>query len=176
MCHLSPSQFHEARNLLTEFSDIFSLSNTKIGKTTVTEFDLGNWTPTSMPLRRVPLHQQSIVKERLQHYKGHGLIEHIDSPYRAATVLFAKKDVFNSSDVTDRFRLVVDYRFLNTAIKDSGWHPPSLQQCLDSVCGSQYAVVISKYFNKGGSMYVIKWAWLSYNHAHLFKDAADTIV
>ena len=54
--HLCPSQFHEARNLLNEFSDIFSLSNTKIAKTTVTEFDLGNWAPISMPLRKVPLH------------------------------------------------------------------------------------------------------------------------
>ena len=89
-----------------------------------------------MPLPRVPLHQQSIVKELLQHYKDHGLIEHIDSPYRDVTVLVAKKNVSNSCNVTDRFHLVVDYRFLNPVIKDSGWPSPSLQQCLDSDCGS----------------------------------------
>ncbi len=91
MTHLPPFQFNEAKALLTEFADIFSLSNTKIGKANVTEFnfDLTRTTPISMPLRRVPLHQQSIVKELLQHYKDHGLIEHIDSPYRAATVLVA---------------------------------------------------------------------------------------
>ena len=149
MTHLPPSQFHEAKTLLNEFSDIFSLSNTKIGKAAVTEFDfdLAHSIPISMPLRRVPLHQQSIVKELLQHYKDHGLIEHIDSPYRAATILVAKKNVSNSCDVTDRFRLVVDYRFLNPAIKDSGWPSPSLQQCLDSVCGSQYVSSID--FNSG---------------------------
>ena len=149
LTHLSPSQFQQAKDLLMEFSDVFSLSNTKIGKTNVTEFDfdLAHSTPISMPLRRVPLHQQSIVKELLQHYKDHGLIEHIDSPYRAATVLVAKKNVSNSCDVTDRFRLVVDYRFLNPAIQDSGWPSPSLQQCLDSVRGSQYVSSID--FNSG---------------------------
>ena len=96
MTHLPPSQFYAAKALLAEFSDIFSLSNTKIGKAKVTEldFDLIHSTPISMPLRRVPLHQQSIVKELLQHYEDHGLIEHIDSPYRAATVLVAKKKCF----------------------------------------------------------------------------------
>ena len=100
-----------------------------------------------MPLWRVPLHQQSIVKELLQHYKDHGLIEHIDSPYRAATVLVAKSNVSNSCNVTDRFRLVVDYRFLIPVIKDSGWPSPSLQQCLDSVCGSLFVSSID--FNSG---------------------------
>ena len=112
MTHLPPSQFHAAKTLLAEFSGIFSLSNPKIGKAKDTEFDfdLIHSTPISMPLRRVPLHQQSIVKELLQHYKDHGLTEHIDSPYRAATVLVAKKNVSNTCNVTDRFYLVVDYR------------------------------------------------------------------
>ena len=115
MTHLPPSQFHAAKTLLAEFSDIFSLSNTKIGKAKVTkfDFDLVHSTPISMPLRRVPLHQQSIVKELLQHYKDYGLIEHIDFPYRAATVLVAKKNVSNSSKaLAKRLDFSLDF-FLN---------------------------------------------------------------
>ena len=42
------------------------------------------------------------------------------------------------------------------------------------------SVVISKNFNKEGSrnkalLYSNEWAWLSCNHAHIFKDA-DTII
>ena len=109
MTHLLPSQFHAAKTLLAAFSDIFSLSNTKNGEAKVTEFDfdLIHSTPISMPLWCVPLHQQSIVKELLQHFKDHGLITHIDSPYRVATVIVAKKNLSNSSNVTDRHRLVV---------------------------------------------------------------------
>ena len=42
---------------------------------------------------------------------------------------------------------MVDYRFLNPVIKDSGWPSPSLQRCLDSVCGSQFVSSID--FNSG---------------------------
>ena len=149
MSHLSPEQLHQAKQLLSDFSDIFSVSNTKIGRANVARFDfeLENEVPISTPLRRVPLHKQSIVKELLAHYKEHGLIEEIDSPYRAATLLVEKKNVSNSCHLTDRYRLVVDYRFLNSVIKDSGWPAPSLQQCLDSAAGSQFISSID--FNSG---------------------------
>eukprot|EP00794_Sanderia_malayensis_P017141 gene17141-18861_t len=149
MQHLSPPQLHQATQLLTEFRDVFSLSNSKIGRANVPPFDvqLEHTTPNSTPLHRVPLHQQPIVKELLNHYQDLGLIEHIDSPYRAATLLVEKKNVANSAHVTDRYRLVVDYRFLNNALADSGWPAPSLQQCLDSVTGSTFVSFID--FNSG---------------------------
>ncbi len=149
MQHLSPPQRQQATQLLTDFQDVFSLSNSKIGRAHVTPFDvqLEHSTPISTPLQRVPLHQQPIVKELLTHYQELGLIEHIDSPYRAATLLVEKKNVANSAHVTDRFRLVVDYRFLNNALTDSGWPAPSLQQCLDSVACSKFVSSID--FNSG---------------------------
>ena len=73
--------------------------------------------------------QQSIVKELLNYYQDLGFIEHIDSPYRAATVLVEKKNVAHSAHITDRYRLVVDYRFLNNALTDSGWPAPSPGGC-----------------------------------------------
>ena len=93
MTHLPPSQLHAAKTLLVEFSDILSFSNTKFGKAKVTEFNFDqiHSIPISMPLWRVLLHQQSIFKELLQHYKDHGIFELIDFPYRAAKVLVAKK-------------------------------------------------------------------------------------
>ena len=149
MQNLSPPQLQQATQLLTEFRDVFSLSNSKIGRANVTQFDvqLEHSTPISTPLRRVPLHQQSIVKELLNHYQDLGLIEHIDSPYRAATVLVEKKNVAHSAHITDSYRLIVDYRFLNNALTDSGWPAPSLQQCLDSASGSTFISSID--FNSG---------------------------
>eukprot|EP00794_Sanderia_malayensis_P004985 gene4985-5643_t len=102
--------------------------------------------PTTI-VRRVSLHQQPIVKVLLHHCQDLGLIEHIDSPYLAATLLVEKKNVANSAHVTDRYRVVGDYRFLNNALTDSGWPAPSLQQCLDSVTGSTFVSSID--FNSG---------------------------
>ena len=79
MQNLSPPQLQQATQLLTEFRDVFALSNSKIGRAAVPPFDvqLEHTTPISTPLRRVPLHQQSIVKELLNHYQDLGLIEHM---------------------------------------------------------------------------------------------------
>ena len=126
MKHLPCDQFLKAKQVLSDFKDVFSVSNTQIGRTNISSFnvELEHSHPISMPLRRVPLHQQDIVCSLLQQYKDLGLIEHIDSPYRAATVLVEKKNVSNSSHLTDKYRLVVDYRFLLKPSKIlHGLHP-----------------------------------------------------
>ena len=119
--HLPGDQFQQAKPLLTQFRDVFSVSNDKIGQTDISEFDIEDTTPICIPLCWVPLHQQEIVKGLLSHYKQHGLIiEQIDSPCRVATVLVKKKNVSESAHLTDQYHLVVDYCFLNNAIKDTG--------------------------------------------------------
>ena len=103
--------------------------------------------PISTPLPQVPLHQQEIVKKLLDHYHKLELIEPIDSPLRAATVLIQKKNVTASSHVTVRYRLCIGYRFLNNVLPDCGWPAPSLSQCLDAADGSAYLNAID--FNSG---------------------------
>ena len=58
-----------------------------------------------------------------------------------------KKNVAHSAHTTDRYRLIVDYRFLNSALTEIGWPAPSLQQCLDSASGSTFISSID--FNSG---------------------------
>ena len=59
MQNLSPPQLQQATQLQTEFREVFSLSNSKIGRANVPPFyvQLEYSTPISIPLRRVPLHQ-----------------------------------------------------------------------------------------------------------------------
>ena len=75
------------------YSDIFSLSNAKIGRTNGArfDFDLAHDVPIFTPLRRVPLHKQTIARELLDHYKRRGLIKEIGYPYLAATLLVEKR-------------------------------------------------------------------------------------
>ena len=149
MTHLPQQQYDEAKEVLEAYHDIFAVSNSKIGRTNITQFDIDatHTFPVSTPLRRVPLHQQHIVTQLLEHYKQLGLIEPIDSSYHAATVLIEKKNVAESAHVTDRYRLCIDYRFLNKTLPDSGWPSPSLQQCLDAAFGSKYLSALD--FNSG---------------------------
>ena len=149
MSHLSPTELQEATALLTEFRDIFSTGNDKIGKTTVHSFDIDvdRISPTAVPLRRVPLQHRKAVTDLIDRYLELGLIKPIDSPYRAATVLVKKKDLPNCSDITDMYRLCTDYRALNRTLPSSGWPAPSLQECLDDASDSLYFSSID--FNSG---------------------------
>ena len=53
----------------------------------------------------------------------------------------------NGSALTDRYRLCVDFRFLNDALVDSGWPTPSIEHCLDAAVGSVFLSSID--FNSG---------------------------
>ena len=128
---------------------IYSLSNSHIGRTWLTEFDLpvDEIHPIADPLRRVPLQKVNIVKQLLDKYEDLGLVERTDSPFRAPTVLVEKKNVAEGADVTDKYRLCVDYRSINGKLDNSGWPTPSLEHCLDAAHDAQYLSAID--FNSG---------------------------
>lgn len=146
---LSKSEMVEVRKLLTKYKDLFSVSNDRIGETNITEFDIDvDKIPiVATPLRRVPLHHYDIIKELIAKYKDLGLIERIDSPFRASTVLVTKKNVSDAGDITDQYRLCTDYRQLNKHLTSPGWPSPSLQQCLDATSDS--TIFSSIDFNSG---------------------------
>ena len=59
MTNLTVSEVAMARALLSEFRDIFSVSNEKIGRTNVVKFDVSDTVePFTVPLRRVPMHHK----------------------------------------------------------------------------------------------------------------------
>ena len=101
--HLTEKESMQVKSLSSEFKDLFSVSNEIIGRAKYSEFDINteNIQPISIPLRRVPLHKEEIVKEVIDHYKSLGLITKIDSPFQVPTVLVEKKNIGNSSSVTD---------------------------------------------------------------------------
>ena len=146
--HLSDAEYNEAKSVLAEFRDIMTISNEKIGKSNEHFFHVDeNVSPVSVPLRRVPMHKETVMKDLIAKYKDLGLIEEIDSPFRAATVLVQKKNPSNSADITDQYRICVDYRVLNNVLPDSAWPAPAIDHCLDAAAGSLYLSSLD--FNNG---------------------------
>ena len=82
------------------------------------------------------MHKEQIINELISKYKELGLLEEIDSPFRAATVLIEKKNPGNSTNITDQYRICVDYRALNKQLPDSAWPAPAIDHCLDAAAGS----------------------------------------
>ena len=60
MTHLPQQEYDEVKEVSETYRDIFAVSNSKIGRTSIMQFDIDtNHTfPVSTPLHRVPLHQQ----------------------------------------------------------------------------------------------------------------------
>ena len=141
MSHLLKEQLKEAKEILESYRNVITVSNTKIGCTHCINFDINtdHMSPISIPLCQDLLHQQEI-KELSDHYRKLGLTEPIDSPFREATVLIQRKNVASSSHVTDKYRLCIDYRFVNNVLPDSECPAPSLLQCLDATHGSAYLI------------------------------------
>ncbi len=132
---LGPKEMKEARTFLENYREIFTVSSKNIGHTNVQTFDVddSDIRPVTVPLRRVPLHHRDIVQRLIDRYEELHLLEPIESPFRASTVLVAKKNPSNSSDVTDQYRLCTDYRVLNNHLVSSGWPSPSIDECLDAI-------------------------------------------
>ena len=145
--HLSEEQYQKVKSLVVEYKDVFSISSNIMGRASNSQFDIDvdNMAPVAIPIRRIPLHKEHIVKELIDRYVELGLIEEIDSPFRAAMVLVEKKAVGDT--VMDRYRLAVDYRKLNEQLPDSGWPAPSIEHCLDAAAGSVYMSKLD--FNNG---------------------------
>ncbi len=131
---LPPNELKEARKLLSNYKDIFTVSSQVIGHTNVLNFDIDeSLQPVAVPLRHIPINHKHIVKELIDRYEQLHLLEPIESPFRASTVLVKKKNPSNSTDVTDMYRLCTDYRMLNNKLTSSGWPSPSLDDCLDAI-------------------------------------------
>ena len=147
--HLTKEERSEVRKLLSKYRHILTVSSSHIGRTWLTVFDLptDNIRPIADPLRRVPLQKVSIVKDLLEKYEELGLVEQTDSPFRAPTVLVEKKNVAEGGDITDKYRLCVDYRSLNSKLENSGWPTPSLEHCLDAAADVEFLSSID--FNSG---------------------------
>ena len=145
--HLPEPQYKQVEQLVTEYKDVFTISSESMGRANNSLFDMDiqNMSPVAIPIRRIPLHKEHIAKELIDRYLELGLIEEIDSPFRAAMVLVKKKSVGDT--VTDQYRLAVDYRKLNEQIPDSGWPAPSVEHCLDAAVGSVYMSKLD--FNNG---------------------------
>ena len=62
-------------------------------------------------------------------------------------MLVEKKNVGNSAEITDKYRLCIDFRFLNNVLEDSGWPTHSIDHCLDAAVGSVYLGSLD--FNSG---------------------------
>ena len=127
-------QAEQARGLLKEYHDIFSLEKCDIGHTNTTKHKIVLKDPDTPPFkerfRRILPPQLDEVREHLKLMLDAGVIWPSNSPWCNAVVLVRKKD--------GSLRFCIDFRKLNSlTVKDS--HPlPCICETLESLTGAAH--------------------------------------
>ena len=127
-------QAEQARSLLKEYHDIFSLEKCDMGHTNATKHKIVLKDPDTPPFkerfRRIPPPQLDEVREHLKLMLDAGVIWPSNSPWCNAVVLVRKKD--------GSLRFCIDFRKLNSlTVKDS--HPlPHICETLESLAGAAH--------------------------------------
>ena len=119
-------------SLVMEFSDVFALNSSELGRTSITthKIDTGDSPPLRQPPRRVPFALRGKVDSLVEDMLEQGVITPSSSPWASPIVLVAK-------DGSTRF--CVDYRRLNTVTKlDVHPLPPRIDDSLDLLAGTRY--------------------------------------
>ena len=127
-------QAEQARSLLKEYHDIFSLEKRDMGHTNATMHKIVLKDPDTPPFKehfcRIPPPQLDEVREHLKLMLDAGVIQPSNSPWCNAVVLVRKKD--------GSLPFCIDFRKLNSlTVKDS--HPlPHICETLESLAGDAH--------------------------------------
>lgn len=119
-------------NLLNDYQDVFSKSESDLGLTHLTEhtIDTQGAKPVKQAHRRTPLAFMGEEKGVIDKLKAQGVIRESCSPWASPILLVRKKD--------NSVRPVVDYRALNKLCSVDAFPIPKIDDCLDSLSGAKF--------------------------------------
>lgn len=117
---------------LMTYENIFSKGKEDIGRTGLVKhtIDVGQARAIKQPPRRLPFAKRQVEKEEVNRMLQQGVIEPSTSPWASPVVLVTKKD--------GTVRFCVDYRKLNAVTIKDAYPLPRVDDCLDSLAGSQW--------------------------------------
>ncbi|GBN70184.1 Retrovirus-related Pol polyprotein from transposon 297 [Araneus ventricosus] len=129
---LNEEQRTAVKELLQEFQNLFSTSDSDVGRCNMTQhrINTGNHPPIKQYPRRLPLAKKEEAERLVKEMVDNGIIEESSGPWASPIVLVKKKD--------GSARFCVDYRKLNEiTIKDS-YPLPRIDDTLDVLNGNQW--------------------------------------
>jgi len=131
---LETDEQQDLLSLIQSYSDIFATSDLDIGAYTGEDrmsIDTGDSPPVNIPPYRKSHTERQVLREYIQKFLKLGIIEESTSNY-ASPILLVKKKEANS------YRIVIDYRQLNSKTKDQIFPMPRLADIFDSLYKAQY--------------------------------------
>ncbi len=123
------------KQLVLEFIDVFKAPEDKLSCTTevVHRIITEDVQPIIKRPYRVPYHRQEVMKQEIQKLLDDGVIVESESPWSFPAILIEKKR-HPGEDI--QYRLVIDYRELNTITKTDYFPLPNIQETIEKLAGS----------------------------------------
>ena len=134
--HLTFYQCIELANLISEFSATFSSSDTDLGhfKAVVHRIVTKSDKAIKQQMRRTPLHFEGEEEGHLMKLKDSRVIKDSNSEFAHPVCLVRKRD--------GSIRWCIDFRKLNDITVRDCFPIPKIEQCIDTLCGSQFFGVL----------------------------------
>ena len=130
LSHLTEAQRQEMKELLAEYSDVFS---DVPGRTEVLEQEIilqdGAVPVKQQPYRLNPI-KAAALKEEVKYMLENDLIEVSDSPWSSPVILVPKPD--------STFRMCIDFRKLNALTVTDCYPVPRVEVCIDKIGNAKF--------------------------------------
>lgn len=141
--HLSIDNRKEILDLLMKNYDIFSKSYTTLGSTdkVVPEFKLLHNYPLITKPYAIPHIAKKFAREEIAKLLKAGIIEESTSSY-SFPVIFVKKKPFTKDPNKQNFRLVIDYRVLNSITESFQICLPKINEIIQNISGRKLYCVL----------------------------------
>lgn len=137
LSHLHEDDKAVISKICVKYNDIFCLQNDQLSTTTVYEASLkikNNTMPIYSKPYRLPYAQKEEVDNQIRKMLKNKTIEATQSEWNSPILLVPKK----SSTDKKKWRLVIDYRKVNTILQDDKFPLPNIDEVIDTLSGSKY--------------------------------------
>ncbi|MCG8034660.1 MAG: DDE-type integrase/transposase/recombinase, partial [Candidatus Thiodiazotropha taylori] len=130
--NLLPDQVLRVKQVLGNWSHIFSKDPTDLGKTDLVKHQirLSDSTPFKEPYRKIPPAMFEEVRQHLKEMLEAGAIRPSQSPYSSNVVLVRKKD--------GSLRFCIDFRKLNNRTIKDAYTLPRIDDTIDTLIGAKF--------------------------------------
>ena len=139
LSHLSEENFQPIKSMVENFNDVFFLKGDKLTHTDIAIHEIE--TSTNIPINKRQYRflesTKAQIDEQIEEMEKQGIIKPSRSPWNASVLCVPKKVGPYSKK---KYRIVVDFRALNTITKQFVYPIPLINEILDNVADSYFFI------------------------------------
>ncbi|GBM49348.1 hypothetical protein AVEN_148676-1 [Araneus ventricosus] len=148
--HLNDKDKKDIQELLLKYFKVFSKSYKTLGETSAVtqEFSLLHNFPLQTKPYSIPLIANKYAQQEINNLLEAGIIEPSSSSYCFPVIFIKKKQNPNDSNSEPKFRMVVDYRLLNSITETFKICLPKISEIIKNIAGVTEEDILSEITNE----------------------------